>query len=294
MNNHEATRFVHKLIADTLANEFAHPSASDYPWLDGRDAPKLRRVLAHWIELHSRRGPTSTDRAPRGADYTGEKLPLDGFASGDNAADTPGGVDVPTGMLAAGADVVAHSLRVLASAMRKSLTPDTLARVAAECAAKLEGDDAAAGALLDVLTLDDAAIATRDDVNDVYAEGIEVGKAIGMALATGQPIEPPRLTYGGDTPLADALVPESVQHDDLDDAFVPLHPCPVQRVTRDGVFSCREPLNHAESMNATPHVWSVYPLVGLCSHRSLKDSGWWRCVAPQNHDGSHVLYKEQT
>jgi hypothetical protein len=82
LNHHEATRFAHRLIGEWLRHEIdglkidrvGQPDS----WAAGADADKIIGVLAHWAELHARRGPITTDRAPRVPQYKGERLPLDG------------------------------------------------------------------------------------------------------------------------------------------------------------------------------------------------------------------------
>lgn len=69
MNQDEATRYAHRLVADALAR-----SVID---IAGPDGPKIARAVVRIVEQHRRFGPKSTDRAPRADAYQGERLPLE-------------------------------------------------------------------------------------------------------------------------------------------------------------------------------------------------------------------------
>lgn len=68
MNAHEARRFAHRFIADTVRNELMSSTASDYAWIESKDRAKIIAALDALIEQHERFGPKSTDRAPREAE----------------------------------------------------------------------------------------------------------------------------------------------------------------------------------------------------------------------------------
>ena len=73
MNKQEATRYAHKIVADTVRRVIIEIAASDR----SPDAPHIIRALGHIQESHARTGPRADDRPPRQPEYTGEKFSFD-------------------------------------------------------------------------------------------------------------------------------------------------------------------------------------------------------------------------
>jgi hypothetical protein len=211
MNQGEATRYAHKLIATVIGMMAAEGTPAT--WQSSPDAPKIRKMLKRWEQLHARHGPMADDREPRLPEYTGERLPLDEPIEPLTAAET-NGHDTP--------------------------------RAEVEPLATQHRDD---------VRLPDGAIVGSADHDDAHA--VRVHDA--TRNAAGQIVRRAHTNEAG-------------QH-----YFAP----PLD----DDTHELRLALADAglETIEVAPP----------CSHRSLKADGMWKCIAPKDHDGRHVLEKEQ-